>query len=150
VSSAAGLVGLPWHAPYSAAKFGLRGVSEVLRFDLRRHKIGVTLVCPGGVDTPIADSVDIAGISKDAMRASPFRERFRSHAKSPEHVAERILEGVVRNKFLVHTSTDIRLLYLAERVTPHLYSAIMSGANRAFAHQLGKLVETDPAGRAAR
>ncbi|MEA2367962.1 MAG: hypothetical protein QOH38_680, partial [Thermoleophilaceae bacterium] len=32
VSSAAGIFGLPWHAPYSAAKFGLRGVSEVLRF----------------------------------------------------------------------------------------------------------------------
>ncbi|HEX5146267.1 MAG TPA: SDR family NAD(P)-dependent oxidoreductase, partial [Conexibacter sp.] len=32
VSSAAGLFGLPWHAPYSASKFGLRGVSEVLRF----------------------------------------------------------------------------------------------------------------------
>ncbi|MEO6472248.1 MAG: SDR family NAD(P)-dependent oxidoreductase, partial [Aeromicrobium sp.] len=31
VSSAAGLLGLPLHAPYSAAKFGLRGVSEVLR-----------------------------------------------------------------------------------------------------------------------
>ncbi len=36
VSSAAGLFGLPWHAAYSASKFGLRGVSEVLRFDLRR------------------------------------------------------------------------------------------------------------------
>src|SRR3954470_20839833 len=44
VSSAAGLIGLPWHAPYSATKFGLRGVSEVLRFDLRRHRIGVSLV----------------------------------------------------------------------------------------------------------
>jgi NAD(P)-dependent dehydrogenase (short-subunit alcohol dehydrogenase family) len=49
VSSAAGLFGLPWHAPYSAAKFGMRGISEVLRFDLRRHGIGVTLVCPGAV-----------------------------------------------------------------------------------------------------
>ncbi len=49
VSSAAGLFGLPLHAPYSAAKFGLRGVSEVLRFDLERHGIGVTLVCPGAV-----------------------------------------------------------------------------------------------------
>src|SRR5688572_12177003 len=28
VSSAAGLFGLPWHAPYSATKFGLRGLSE--------------------------------------------------------------------------------------------------------------------------
>lgn len=26
MSSAAGLIGLPWHAAYSASKFGLRGV----------------------------------------------------------------------------------------------------------------------------
>ena len=38
VSSAAGLIGLPWHAAYSASKFGLRGLSEVLRFDLARHR----------------------------------------------------------------------------------------------------------------
>lgn len=52
VSSAAGIIGMPRHAAYSASKFGLRGVSEVLRFDLARYGIGVSLVCPGGVATP--------------------------------------------------------------------------------------------------
>src|SRR5438445_7254949 len=94
VSSAAGLLGLPWHAPYSAAKFGLRGVSEVLRFDLRRHDIGVTLVCPGGVDTPIAEAVDIAGIDPGAVLSSRFGQRFRRHAKTAEHAAECILDGI--------------------------------------------------------
>ena len=65
VSSAAGLFGLPWHAPYSATKFGLRGVSEVLRFDLRRHGIGVTLVCPGAVRTPLTGTVTIVGVDKE-------------------------------------------------------------------------------------
>src|SRR3546814_20356221 len=27
VSSAAGIIGMPWHAAYSASKFGIRGVS---------------------------------------------------------------------------------------------------------------------------
>ena len=49
VSSAAGLIGLPWHAAYSASKFGLRGLSEVLRFDLARNRIGVSVVVPGAV-----------------------------------------------------------------------------------------------------
>ena len=53
VSSAAGLLAFPWHSAYSASKFGLRGVSEVLRYDLRRYGIGVSLVCPGGVATPL-------------------------------------------------------------------------------------------------
>jgi NAD(P)-dependent dehydrogenase (short-subunit alcohol dehydrogenase family) len=125
VSSAAGLVALPWHAPYSAAKFGLRGVSEVLRFDLRRHRIGVTLVCPGGVDTGLLDTVDIAGVDRDALRAGGFTERFRRHAKSPEHVAARILDGIVRDRRLVHTSADIRLLHGLERVAPPAYDLVM-------------------------
>jgi NAD(P)-dependent dehydrogenase (short-subunit alcohol dehydrogenase family) len=68
VSSAAGLFGLPWHAPYSATKFGLRGLSEVLRFDLRRHDIGVSLVCPGAVDTGLVKTVEIAGVDSASPR----------------------------------------------------------------------------------
>lgn len=47
VSSSAGLLAYPWHAAYSASKFGVRGMSEVLRYDLARHGIDVSLVVPG-------------------------------------------------------------------------------------------------------
>ena len=136
VSSAAGLVGLPWHAPYSAAKFGLRGVSEVLRFDLRRHGIGVTLVCPGGVDTPIIDTVDVAGIPAGAMRSAGLTKRFQRHAKSSEQVADIILDGVTRNRYLVHTAVDIRILHFLERVAPPVYALVMHIANDLFVKQL--------------
>ena len=139
ISSAAGLVGFPWHAPYSATKYGLRGVSEVLRFDLRRHKIGVTLVCPGGVATPIVDAADIAGIDRAAFKASPLTQRFIDHAKTPEHAADRILDGVTRNRYLVYTSTDIRLLHLTQRVLPHTYAAIMRTSNNVFVREMGRL-----------
>ena len=33
---------MPWPGAYSASKFGLRGVSEVLRFDLARRRIAVS------------------------------------------------------------------------------------------------------------
>jgi NAD(P)-dependent dehydrogenase (short-subunit alcohol dehydrogenase family) len=132
VSSAAGLVALPWHAPYSAAKYGLRGVSEVLRFDLRRHRIGVTLVCPGGVDTGLVDTVDIAGIDMEALKRGGFTDLFRKHAQTPEAVAERILTGVKKNKKLVHTSPDIRLLYALERWAPPVYDQVMRIANARF------------------
>lgn len=145
VSSAAGLLGLPWHAPYSAAKFGLRGVSEVLRFDLQRHRIGVTLVCPGGVDTPIQQTVDIAGVDREALDNSRFRRRFAKHAKSPEQAAKSILDGVEHNRFLVHTSGDIRALHLVERVCPPAYAAIMGRANRFMVSELEKLAGSGPA-----
>jgi len=83
VSSAAGLFGLPWHAPYSASKFGLRGISEVLRFDLERHGIGVSLVCPGGVNTPLADTVEIVGVDTTTPQAQRLRARFARHAVTP-------------------------------------------------------------------
>jgi NAD(P)-dependent dehydrogenase (short-subunit alcohol dehydrogenase family) len=139
VASAAALLGLPWHAPYSAAKFGLRGISEVLRFDLRRHGIGVTLVCPGGVATPIVDSVDIAGVDRGAMRDSQWTQRFLRHAKTPEHAADRILDGITRNRYLVHTSAEIRLLHLMQRIAPHSYAGVMRAMNAVFVKQMAKL-----------
>ena len=140
VSSSAGLLGFPWHAPYSAAKFGLRGVSEVLRFDLPRHRIGVTLVCPGGVDTPMVESLDIAGVDPGALESSGWPRRFRRHAKSPEHVAGRILDGIVRNRYLVYTSADIRLLHLLERAVPPAYRLAMRVANARLVAELERRI----------
>ena len=88
VSSAAGLVALPWHAAYSASKYGLRGVSEVLRFDLARHRIGVSVVVPGAVKTPLVQTVEIAGVDRDDPQVRKWVDRFGGHAVSPEDVAE--------------------------------------------------------------
>lgn len=132
VSSAAGLFGLPWHAPYSAAKFGLRGVSEVLRFDLRRHGIEVHLVCPGGVDTPLVGTVDIVGIDRDHPEVKKFSGRFQKHAVSPESVAGSILDGVRKGRYLVFTSRDIQALHWVQRYVPPLYALIMRLANDKF------------------
>ena len=115
VSSVAGLFGLPRHAPYSAGKFGLRGVSEVLRFDLRKHRIGVSLVCPGAVSTPLVGTVEMIGIDRERPRVKKLTERFERRAVSPEHVAERIIDGVERNRYLVFTSPDGRIGHWVQR-----------------------------------
>ncbi|QFG25225.1 SDR family oxidoreductase [Actinomadura sp. WMMB 499] len=132
VSSAAGLFGLPWHAAYSASKFGLRGVSEVLRFDLRRHRIGVSLVCPGAVDTPLVQSVDLVGIDRDTPTARRMVRLFSRHAVSPDRAARTVLRGVERDRYLIFTSADIRIGHLAQRLCPPLYEAAMHAMNRAF------------------
>ncbi len=129
VSSAAGLIGLPWHAPYSASKFGLRGVSEVLRFDLRRHGIGVSLVCPGGVDTGLVNTVEIEGLDPHDPRLLAFKERFRRRAVTPERAAQCILRGIRANRHLVFTSFDIRLVHWAQRWFPPPYEFVMNRLN---------------------
>ena len=132
VSSAAGLVALPWHAAYSASKFGLRGLSEVLRFDLARHRIGVSVVVPGAVDTPLVQTVDIAGVDREHPRVQRLVRLFSGHAVSAEKVADKIIAGVRRNRYLIYTSPDIRALYIFKRIAWRPYSAVMSRVNVYF------------------
>lgn len=136
VSSAAGLVALPWHAAYSASKYGLRGLSEVLRFDLARHRIGVSVVVPGAVKTPLVQTIHIAGVDRDDPSVQRWTDRFSSHAVSPEHVADRILRGVRRNRFLIYTSLDIRALYMFKRTMWWPYSVAMRQVNVLFTRAL--------------
>ncbi|KUI24659.1 short-chain dehydrogenase [Mycobacterium sp. IS-1742] len=136
VSSAAGLVALPWHAAYSASKYGLRGLSEVLRFDLARHRIGVSVVVPGAVKTPLVQTVQIAGVDREDPNVKKWTDRFAGHAVSPEKVAERILTGVRRNRYLIYTSPDIRALYLFKRTMWWPYSVAMRQVNVLFSRAL--------------
>jgi short-subunit dehydrogenase len=130
VASLAGLFGLPWHAPYSAAKFGLRGVSEVLRFDLRKNRIGVSLVCPGAVKTPLVGTVDIVGVDRDNPKMRKLIALFERRAVSPEKVAEKILEAVEKNRYLVFTSPDGRILHWFQRHFEPPYRLLMRLMNR--------------------
>jgi NAD(P)-dependent dehydrogenase (short-subunit alcohol dehydrogenase family) len=132
VSSAAGLFGLPWHAPYSATKFGLRGLSEVLRFDLRRHDIGVSLVCPGAVDTGLVETLEIAGLDRRNRVLQKATERFRNHAVTPEQAAARIIEGIERNRYWVYTSRDIQVAHFLQRRFETGYALVMRLANDRF------------------
>jgi len=136
VSSAAGIVALPWHAAYSASKYGLRGVSEVLRFDLARHRIGVSVAVPGAVDTPLVQTVQIAGIDRDDPGVQRWVKRFSGHAVTPEKAAEKILAGVARNRFLIYTSPDIRALYAFKRLAWWPYSLAMRQVNVLFTRAL--------------
>lgn len=125
VSSAAGLLGLPWHAAYSAAKFGIRGIAEVLRFDLAPYKISVHLVCPGGVDTPLVNTIEIAGVDRTEPQVAKTVDQFKRHAVTPVQAATKTLEGVRKGRYLVYTSPDVRLAFAAQKFAPPLYNAAM-------------------------
>lgn len=48
----------PGNAAYSASKYGLRALHEVLRAELRGSGVRATLVSPGAVDTELWDPID--------------------------------------------------------------------------------------------
>jgi uncharacterized protein len=55
VASVAGLFTLTPNAVYGAAKSGIVAWSRALRVELGRHGVGVSVVCPGRVETPFFD-----------------------------------------------------------------------------------------------
>jgi NADP-dependent 3-hydroxy acid dehydrogenase YdfG len=73
---------------YSAAKFGLRGMHQVLRTELRGSGVRASLVSPGSVDTALWEGLDTE--SKDSAFPS------RSKMLSPRDIARVVLFAVTQ------------------------------------------------------
>ncbi len=73
VSSGGGRMALPFGGAYHAAKFGLEGVADSLRQELRPWGIEVIVIEPGSIDTPIWERA-VSGYEEMAARA-PARQR---------------------------------------------------------------------------
>ena len=82
VGSVAGRKGYPGNAAYSLAKFGLRGLHEVLTEELRGTGVRCSLIEPAATDTQLWDALD-----PDSDPNLPDR----SQMLRPEDVAESIL-----------------------------------------------------------
>lgn len=139
VSSAAGLFGLPWHAAYSASKFGLRGISEVLRFDLKQHGIHVSLVCPGGVDTGLVRTINIVGVNRDHPDFQKLTQHFQKHAVTPEKAAQAILKGIKNKRYMVYTSFDIAFGHWWQRKFAWPYEVVMQLANNYLSRSVKRI-----------
>ena len=70
ISSVGGKIGAPFIGAYAASKHGLEGLSESLRRELQLFGIGVVIVGPGAVATPIWDKAQLADVSGYA--GTPF------------------------------------------------------------------------------
>jgi NAD(P)-dependent dehydrogenase (short-subunit alcohol dehydrogenase family) len=107
-ASMSAFVALPNTAIYCTTKYAVRGLSESLRLELQKHRIGVSLLCPGGVNTNIHESV-LARSEKYARTgyygADPeVFKRLKSVIESgfdPVDLARIVLEAVRRNDFWI-------------------------------------------------
>ena len=149
VGSIGGRVALPMVAPYAASKFGLEGVSDSLRRELRPQGVEVIVIEPGGVKTPIwRKGNELAGEMTDGM--PPEAERLygamvaamrRQAAKiesergiEPRVVAETIGEALTaarpRTRYLVGRDAKLRAgmaKYLPDRVMDRLIARVLAG-----------------------
>ena len=53
ISSAAGIVGVPYAAGYSAAKAGVLGLTRSMAVEFADRGVRINAICPGAVDTPL-------------------------------------------------------------------------------------------------
>jgi NAD(P)-dependent dehydrogenase (short-subunit alcohol dehydrogenase family) len=124
VASAAGYVAGEALAAYSATKFAVVGLSEALRDELAAHRIGVTAVCPGIIDTPITASARMRGPEATPERRQRIIERYQRRNYPPERVASGILRAVQRNRGLAPITPEAWLLYYLKRLSPALLARL--------------------------
>ena len=113
-ASMASFLAGPGAGIYTAAKFGVRGISEALRYSLPQHGIGVSVVCPGLVESKIykSDEVRPAELSTDVTPADAnfmaILPEVHTHGMSGDEVGEKTLRAIRRGDFYVLTHPEFR------------------------------------------
>ncbi|MDH7552513.1 MAG: SDR family oxidoreductase [Spirochaetota bacterium] len=118
-SSLAGLVGVFGYSDYSASKFAIVGFSEVLRSELKRYNITVSVLCPPDTDTPGFEV-------ENRTKPDETKEISKSaRVMSPDEVAQALLKGMKKKKFIILANFDSKLTWIAKRYAPWLVEAVM-------------------------
>lgn len=114
-ASVVGMVSVPFLGPYMATKHAVVSISETLSAELASSSIGVSVLCPGFVNTSIMDSVRHrpAELSEGIREASTAAEKewqqsFRAMVATglaPSAVAERVMDGIRKRKLYIFTDS---------------------------------------------
>ncbi|MGA5763524.1 SDR family oxidoreductase [Nonomuraea bangladeshensis] len=101
---------------YSVSKAAVKALSDSLRAELAGHGIGVSVVCPGFVSTPMAEHTTYVGADRrDLAVRWPARRRYPA-----ERVAAHILRAVDRNEAVVPVNLEAEIGYALSRISPRL------------------------------
>jgi NAD(P)-dependent dehydrogenase (short-subunit alcohol dehydrogenase family) len=110
---------------YCTTKFAVRGLSESLRLDLEPHGIGVSVLCPGAVNTNIHEAVltrpkhlastGYYGADPQVMRSL---KQVIEPGLEPETLGQRVVAAVLNNDLYVIPYAEFRepLIELHKRV----------------------------------
>jgi NAD(P)-dependent dehydrogenase (short-subunit alcohol dehydrogenase family) len=137
VASLAGVIAAEDLAAYCTTKFSVVGLSEALRDELHRHRIGVTCICPGIVDTPITRAAKLVGAMAGEGRREEMIRSYQRRGYGPERVAANLVRAVERNRGLTPVTPEAWLLYYAKRLSPALTAWLGRKAGAASRRRLG-------------
>ncbi len=105
-ASMAGLNPIPTIGGYVAAKFGVVGLSEVLCQELAPSGVGVTVLCPGLVNTRLAETTQ--AITQGAPLPSAANLSLSLGAISADQVARVALQAIREKRLYALTNPEYR------------------------------------------
>ena len=117
VSSGLGYTMRATEGAYVATKAAVLALSRCLRADWAPHGVGVTVVCPGFVNTPIVGATRYLGARGHDRTRHRIEQIFR-RGHSPETVARAIVSAAERNPAVVPVGWEARLGWHLNRITP--------------------------------
>jgi NAD(P)-dependent dehydrogenase (short-subunit alcohol dehydrogenase family) len=117
MGSASGLYGTPHMVSYSASKFAVRGLTEALELEWRRHGIQVGDLMPPFVATPMVDS----------QRFIPPALRRLGVNLRAEDIAQAVWRQAARPKVHRPIHWLFRLMYTAGQVSPSWLNRLLMG-----------------------
>ena len=126
-ASAAGLIPAAAEGAYAATKHAVVGLSSALKVEAEASGVGVSVVCPGLVDTPILTSTKYVGFERDALvKVSPQKPI------DPSRAAKMILRAVARNDFYIVLTATVHALWRVNRFFPQTSLKLHRYAIRQF------------------
>jgi NAD(P)-dependent dehydrogenase (short-subunit alcohol dehydrogenase family) len=127
VSSLAGIMGAPTLTPYATSKSALIGFSLSLRDEAAAHRVKVSVVCPGYIQSTGASTSGALDENPEAIiRKYPFL------AMKPERAADAILDGLTKNQPMIIFPTHAKFLWLLHRLSPSLVTPLKRKAARDY------------------
>jgi 2-hydroxycyclohexanecarboxyl-CoA dehydrogenase len=118
VASALGYVATATEPDYVTTKAGVLALSQCLRADWRRDGVGVSVVCPGVVDTPIITEGTRFRGDQASSKKRRRTERVFQRGHRPEEVASAILGAVERDRAVVPVGWEARAGWVLHRLGP--------------------------------
>lgn len=125
VASGAAYIPQRHMAAYCATKAAVLMLSQCLRADWRSHGVGVSVVCPGVIDTPIAAATRYRGSMQQRQARA---EKALGLGHSPDLVAKAILSCVEKNRDVVPVGLESTIAYKLLRGAPQPIQGLVARA----------------------
>ncbi|MGD9998383.1 MAG: SDR family NAD(P)-dependent oxidoreductase, partial [Ilumatobacteraceae bacterium] len=125
MASLAGLMGTPLLAAYGMSKAALVGLGASVRPEAARHGVGVTVVCPGPVETGMLDSP----AATPGVSPRRFLTAAAGQPMTPQRLAKHVVHAVRTDRGLVVPGRS-GLLWRVARMSPRVAGALTAAGLR--------------------